>query len=430
MAMLVPKPRLGRRNLPAVLAARALLLAHAAAMRLLKPLARRPRRVAKDGAELLLTGTFHASNWIVSHLAPLVASRRCRRITVVTAYPVPPLDKVEVLSPPRWLTRLIGGVPSRLVTFAFAGLRRRPHVVGGFHLLLNGLAASLVARLCGAKSLYFCVGGPAEVQGGGVLSENRLFERIGVPDLGLERSLLKAVAQFDLIITMGTQAKGFFQGKGIGAKTWVVPGGVDLARFNPGDCPRKWHVVFVGRLAAVKRIDLLLRALCLVKKEFTDCKAVVVGDGPLRGPLEGMAASLGLDGAVEFAGYSEDVVFFLRRSHIFVLTSETEGLSLALMEALAAGLPAVVPNVGDLPDIVRHGVNGLLVEEQTPDAYAEAIGMLLGNPQLKERFARQARAAAEGLEVRRVARQWDSILSGMNRGGSGMGGAVMEAARR
>ena len=64
-------------------------------------------------------------------------------------------------------------------------------MVGGFHLLLNGLAAALMARMVGARSLYFCVGGPAEVLYGGILSENRFFEKLKVPHASIERILTK-----------------------------------------------------------------------------------------------------------------------------------------------------------------------------------------------------------------------------------------------
>ena len=104
---------------------------------------------------------------------------------------------------------------------------------------------------------------------------------------------------------------------------------------------------------------------------------MIVGDGPLRQELETLAAALGLGDAVEFAGQRVDVSSILGRSRVFVLTSKTEGLSLALMEAMMAGLPAVVSDVGDLGDLVRHGENGYLVDVQTPDRFAERIAAIL-----------------------------------------------------
>lgn len=368
------------------------------------------RDAGEDGCDILLTGTFHSANWILSHLKPLALSRGIRRIRVVTSCPIPPLDKVEVVAPVQWLARLIGVVPARLFTFIYEAVRSRPHAVGGFHLLLNGLTAALTARICGARSIYFCVGGPAEVQGGGILSENRLFEKLRAPDRRIESLLIRAAGRFDLIITMGKGAKEFFRKEGVNAEIHVVSGGIDAVRFPCGGDPPLWDVLFIGRLAPVKRIDLLLRALKIVKGRISGVKALIVGDGQLRGELETLSGTLSLRDSVEFAGYRDDVSAALGRSRIFVLTSKTEGLSLALMEAMAAGLPAVVSDVGDLGDLVRDGGNGYLVRNQTPEAFAESIATLLDSPDLRECMGREARSAMAGYDMKSVAERWNEIL--------------------
>lgn len=377
----------------------------------------RRRDAGEEGYEILLTGTFHSENWVLTHLKPLSLSRGCRRVKVVTAFPIPPLEKVELILPSPWLSRILGSVLARLFTFVFVALHSRPHVVGGFHLLLNGLTASLLARLCGARSIYFCVGGPAEVIGGGVLSENRIFERLRTPDRRIESMLLRAVAGFDLIVTMGNGARNFFRDRGVKGEIQVVSGGIDIARFGPTTHPPTWDVVFIGRLVPIKRIDILLQALKIVKEEIDRIKAVIVGDGPLRQELEVLARDLGLKDTVDFAGHCADIPSILNRSKVFVLTSQTEGLSLALMEAMMSGVPAVVSDVGDLRDLVKNGTNGFLVEDHTPEKFAERISTLLRDPVLREKFARAARVAMESRETSCVVRHWDAILGSWRNGG-------------
>lgn len=415
---------------------RGLLGTHAVMMSAAKRLGGRPKEVLEDGCEILLTGTFHSANWVLAHVRPLALSRGCRRVRIVTACSLPPLEKVEVIRPGATLSRLFGDVPARLLTFIAVALRSRPDALGGFHLLLNGLMASLFARLCGARSIYFCVGGPAEVQGGGVLSENRLFGKLRVPDGRIEVKLLRAVAGFDLIVTMGRGARDYFRERGIGGDIRVVAGGVEAARFRSGSGPPSWDVIFVGRLAPIKRVDLLLRALEILKGKIPGLKAVVVGDGPLRDELEGLTAALCLNDTVQFTGVQPDVAAILRDARVFVLTSKTEGLSLALMEAMMVGLPAVVSDVGDLGELVQHGVNGFLVADQTPEGFAAPIALLLGDGALRDRLGRNARAAMEGRETARVARQWDTILAGWKNGevsgdaAGGEGGAKRVAVHR
>ena len=138
---------------------------------------------------MLLTGTFHSDNWIRAHLGPLSASSSVGRITMVATTPLPQLDKVVAIYPPRWLRRVAGEIPARLLTFGAVALRTRPDVVGGFHLLVNGLVAAMVARMTGARSWYFCVGGLTELQDGGVWGENRYFARLVKPHRAVEREL-------------------------------------------------------------------------------------------------------------------------------------------------------------------------------------------------------------------------------------------------
>lgn len=403
----------------ALLLVRALLGARAALMSAATLLGPRKRDAGEDGAEILLTGTFHSESWILSHLKPLSLSTGCRRVRVVSHFPIPPLDKVERVVPGPRLSRLLGEVPARLLTFIAVALRSRPHAVGGFHLLVNGLLASPLARAVGGRSVHFCVGGPAEVQGGGILSENRLFGSLQAPNPGVEARLLRAVAEFDLVVTMGSRAKAFFRNHGVEGDIRVIPGGIDAERFGTGGVPPEWDVVFVGRLVPVKEVDLLLRALSLVKRELPGVRAAIVGDGPLRRELEAKAEALGLGGSVEFLGQRTDVFSILERSRVFALTSMTEGLSLALMEAMAAGLPAVVPDVGDLGDLVRNGENGYLVGDRSPGSFAGRIAAILKDEGLRRDFSEAARSAMASHETARAARQWDSVLASWRDGRSG-----------
>src|SRR5262249_11048520 len=101
---------------------------------------------------------------------------------------------------------------------------------------------------------------------------------------------------------------------------------------------------------------------------------------------------------------------WLRRAKVFVLTSDSEGLPLSTMEAMMCGLPVVASAVGDLADLVNDGVNGFLVEERTPENFANRIVELLTNTERLGRFAKAARHAAERHNVNTVTQTWDSVL--------------------
>ncbi len=395
-------------------ALRLFMSAYEVAMAVAGAIGRRRREIAPgEGCEILLTGTFYSDNWIGAHLRPLAAAERVACVTVVSTYPIPDTPKVVAIYPPGWMRRIIGGVPARMATFAWIALRRRPHYVGGFHLLLNGMLAALVGRLAGARSIYFCVGGPMEVLDGGIWAENRLFGRLETPDAQIEQRLIRLVNAFNLVITMGTRAIEFFRERGVRSEFHVVSGGINETGYAPAAAAPTNDLVIVGRLAQIKRMDIFLQAVGLVREAVPGVCAVIVGDGERRESLESLATKLGLSDCVTFAGHQSDVASWLKRSRVFVLSSDSEGLALSLMEAMMCGLPAVVSDVGDLGDLVRDGENGYLVPPRQPQAFAEAIVGLLTDEQRLATFSKAARRDALEHTMIGVSRKWDRILGGV-----------------
>jgi len=136
-------------------------------------------------------------------------------------------------------------------------------------------------------------------------------------------------------------------------------------------CPLR--LLYVGRLSPEKGIPVLLRA---VTKLACDYELRIVGSGPQQGELELLAADLGIGDKVQFCGsrpWGEVLSTVMRSSDILVLPSYTEGLGLVLLEAMSQGVPVVASNVGGIPEIVNHGVSGLLFPVGDADALARAI---------------------------------------------------------
>ena len=119
------------------------------------------------------------------------------------------------------------------------------------------------------------------------------------------------------------------------------------------------------------------------------------GGWPERAAIEGLVAELGLTGRVHFLGVRRDVPVVLRAADVFTLPSLSEGASITLMEAMAAGLPSVATGVGGMPEIMRDGVDGLLVPRQDPEKLAAAFRTLASDEALRARMGAAARARAE-----------------------------------
>lgn len=158
---------------------------------------------------------------------------------------------------------------------------------------------------------------------------------------------------------------------------------------EPSKGPR---IAYVGRLSREKGADLLLEAFAAVRRAIPASELVLIGDGAERPALEKRAAEIG---GVHFAGWQQDVPAWLATMDLFALPSRTEGLPLALLEAMAAGLPAVAADVGGVHEALDNGTTGLLVDPENPARLAEAMLALAQDPARRSGMGRSARQRFE-----------------------------------
>jgi len=150
-------------------------------------------------------------------------------------------------------------------------------------------------------------------------------------------------------------------------------------------------VGIVARLDPIKNHALLINAMKIVHERIPEARLIVVGDGPLRGELEQLTSELDLKDVVIFIGERSDVPRILSGLDLFVLSSLSEGMSITLVEAMAAGLPIVVTDVGGNPLLITSGDNGLLVPSNDCKAMNDEITRLLNDRVLSKRLGSEAR---------------------------------------
>ena len=169
----------------------------------------------------------------------------------------------------------------------------------------------------------------------------------------------------------------------------------------------------VGRLAGgrVKGFDLLLGAAQRLLATIPDLHILIVGDGPRRPFLEEKVEQLGLHGRVHLVGTAEDIRLPLAAMDVFVFPVRwNEGFGLSLVEAMAAGKPVVATRVGAVPDIVRHGQDGWLVEPEDVVSMADGIAHLLRDPSAARRMGQTARERVrEAFSLARMADQVEAV---------------------
>jgi glycosyltransferase involved in cell wall biosynthesis len=151
-------------------------------------------------------------------------------------------------------------------------------------------------------------------------------------------------------------------------------------------------ICWLGRMTEIKRADDLLAAFARMRARGIDAYLALIGDGPLRDPLERTANRLGLADRARFVGFRESVAGFYAAADALALTSANEGTPVTVIEALAAGRPVVATDVGGVRDVVRDGHSGFLVPAQDIDAIADRLERLSRDADLRTQMGQAGRA--------------------------------------
>jgi colanic acid/amylovoran biosynthesis glycosyltransferase len=233
-------------------------------------------------------------------------------------------------------------------------------------------------------------------------------------DLHRNRHMLREkVTQAHLVVTISRYNRERIlevTDPGDARKVRVIHCGVDPARFRPREADshdatgvRRLELLCVASFQEVKGHEYLLRAVAGLRDRGIRFRLRLIGDGPRRKLLEGVVREHGLGEDVELLGArpTHEVAAAVRETDVFVLPSvltrkgDREGIPVALMEAMAAGVPVVASRLSGIPELVRDGETGLLVEPRDVDGLTDAIARLHGDPALRARLARAGREVVQ-----------------------------------
>ncbi len=185
-------------------------------------------------------------------------------------------------------------------------------------------------------------------------------------------------------------------------KISVIANGIDFEAFKPSDkttarrrlnLPQdKTIIINVGGLSPVKDQKILIEAASQIIANKPDLLLVLVGEGETRKELEALVQSKGLQEQVHFTGFQKvtKIPDWLNSADIFVLTSVSEGNPNIILEAMSSGLPIIATAVGGIPEMIRDGEEGLLIPPRSPEALAEKLNTLLGDPELQKKLSQNA----------------------------------------
>lgn len=273
----------------------------------------------------------------------------------------------------------------------------RPDVVHT-HRYKENLVGWIATRASGGARLVSTVHGLPEPPARGVRTRlvHRLRTRV---DFGLlDRAFTRVVA-----VSEDVRRQLVAERLCRADKVEVIRNGIEVPspRIDPpASEPAGPHIGTVGRLVPVKGFDLFLEVAAGLKRRVPSARFTILGDGPIRDALTRRAKDLGLGASFAILPIRPDPTPYYRSLDLYLNTSWHEGLPLSILEAMACGVPVVAPRVGGLPEIIRDGTEGLLVDGRDPGRFVDACSRLIED----RRFA--AAVAAEGR--RRVASEFSS----------------------
>ncbi len=265
------------------------------------------------------------------------------------------------------------------------------------HKYKDTVLAAPAAKLCGIPHVVRTVHGLREPFEGLQALKMSLYETI-------ERTVHRNCV--DSIIGVSSQIESKFKTEGAVSRVSCIRNGINLegesvqadrwrTRKDLGIDSGTCLIGTVGRLTPVKGIPYLLQAARILLRQGANVKVLVVGDGNIRPDLMTQARDLGVSENVVFLGHREDTDELLQAVDIFVLPSLSEGIPMALLEAMGASRAVVASRVGGIPETIEDGFEGFLVEPMDVDSLAERCRRLIESPDVARKMGEQARKRVE-----------------------------------
>lgn len=241
-------------------------------------------------------------------------------------------------------------------------------------------------------------------------------ERIDPHFFGRAKGLLRwlLLRRTTHLVVQTVRIKDFYSAK-LQSRTTIIPNPVTDKVFSLTPTLKQKRIIAVGRLAYQKNYPMMFRAFAKVHHDFPDWQLVVYGNGPQKEEIRGVIERLGMEGHIILAGKSDHVVEEMNKSSLFVMSSDYEGMSNALLEAVCVGLPVLSTDVSGARDLITEGVNGYIVPVGNERALTLALSSMLSSPEKMDEMGRQSKALAPRFREEQIVGQWEELIKSVVR---------------
>lgn len=213
------------------------------------------------------------------------------------------------------------------------------------------------------------------------------------------------------LVVQTKDIKAFYP-KFIQKKTSIIYNPVSETVFHLQDEPKENVIISVGKLDGQKNQKLLINAFARIADKFPEWKLVIYGEGRERDSLESLVSSFKsqVSSRIQLPGRCETVIEKMNRAKVFAFSSDFEGMSNAILEAVCVGLPVVTTNVSGAAELVKDGEGGFVVPIRNGKALADSLRILLKDESLMHKMAQHNKATAKNFKLDMIVDQWESLI--------------------
>jgi len=337
-------------------------------------------------------GTFEAK------FIPLSQVKRIEMITVLRKTKGPQINKVIYKTLPRLFSKY--GMSIFIAPFLLIKYVKKTNakLIIAYHAMPHVFYAYFASKITGIPYIFGQTG--LNVQ---YLTEKWFLGRI----------ILHVVKKATIINVPGLASKNFWISKGVDPnKINLLHSTIDTEIFTNTNSKIEYDLIYLGRLSGEKNLELLLNSLVNLNNKGCSLKMVVVGEGPERNKLEKFVKSNNLENNVSFVGFQFDVNSWLNKAAIFAMSSWSEGMPTALMQAMACERICICSKVGNIPDLLIHEENGFLFESYNLGELTSLLYNVYNNRKEYSQLRKNARLAVINNHSHLSAlKKWETLFS-------------------
>jgi glycosyltransferase involved in cell wall biosynthesis len=334
---------------------------------------------------------------LISKISPILDSSLVKEVYLVRnkildySHPklkqYPPLKLFSKILVLREFNRIVNGI--------YILFTKEIDILIGIHYIMHGIYTHFLARLFKKKYIFLYIESP------------RKYKR--------QKKMFKRLSKASAIGVRGSSSRKYLIEKGIPEeKIFIPPNEFEIPNVEIVKGEKKYHLIYIGNFGDVKDLPLWVDIVQEIKRSLPNIKGVMLGDGKRYEDIKSKIQENGLESNIELVGRQKDVYKYLNRSKLLLMTSTSEGLPMVVVEAMSVGVPSVIPDIGDVTDLVRDNENGVVIDSRNPKEFAKKIISLLNDKQLYEKLQNESiksvKQMSENTTHEKLVELWDLVL--------------------